>query len=70
MYLLENLRDKYISRFHRLLEIGHPGLLKTLWKLSRDYYFLGIKRIVEQVLRNYYVCRTTKIETYKLYGFI
>jgi hypothetical protein len=46
----------------------HPGIAKTLERLSRDYYFLGAKRKVESVISKYYVYNTAKTARHKPYG--
>ena len=68
IYLPEALRESYVTRIHSLPIHGHQGVAKTLERVSRDYYFLGLKKIVKRILTQYYVYRTLKVERHVLYG--
>ncbi len=70
IYLLENLRKKFIKRIYEALMHGYAGVSKTTKKVARDYYFPSIRKVVKAVLRDYYICRISKLKKYKLYGFL
>ena len=39
--------------FYKLLAYGHVGITKTLVRIVRDYYFLGIRAKVKKVVLKY-----------------
>lgn len=70
IYLPESLRDTYIAKVHGTVTTGHQGVAKTMNQLSGDYYFPGMKKTIERVLRNCHTCRITKTERHKPYGLM
>jgi hypothetical protein len=68
IYLPETLRTDYVSRIHSLPMHGHQGIAKTAERVSRDYYFPGLKRTVEKVLAQCHICKVSKSERHQPYG--
>ncbi len=42
----EEDHQKLLEVYHDALTAGHPGMAKTLWALSRDYWWLGTRCFV------------------------
>ena len=49
---------------------GHQGITKTLSRLSRGYYFLGIRKVVKDVVSLYNTYIRNKATHYAPYGLI
>ena len=47
IYIPEYIRSKVIARHHNNLMHGHIGTKKTAKAISRNYYFLNIRRKVQ-----------------------
>ena len=43
-------RVRFVKEFHRAMAHGYQGIAKTLSRLSREYYFLGIRKVVKDVV--------------------
>ncbi len=66
----EDLRREFVKRIHEAPMHGHTGVSKTTERVARDYYFPGMRKVVEAVLRDCHICRTSKSERHKPYGFL
>ena len=58
IYMLTNLRKEIVAEQHELPIHKHQGQQKTLKRISRHYYFLHIKKLVEEHLQKYIYQRT------------
>jgi len=68
IYLPEALRREYVSRIHGLPMHGHQGITKTLERVSRNYYFPGMRPLIESVISQCHTCNTSKSARHKPYG--
>jgi hypothetical protein len=68
IYLPETLRREYVSRIHGLPMHGHQGISKTLERVSRNYYFPGMRPLIELVISQCHTCNTSKSARHKPYG--
>ncbi len=58
-----NLRRGVISLYHDLITAGHPGISKTLWSISRDYWWPGMKNTVTNYVKGCATCQSHKNDT-------
>jgi len=63
--LLVSLRKKYTKYEHELPGSGHPGIGGTIERITRTFYFPGVKRTVEGVIREYTEYAVNKITRHK-----
>jgi hypothetical protein len=55
-----NLRRGVISLYHDSLTAGHPGISKTLWAVSRDYWWPNMKLSVTNYIKGCATCQSCK----------
>ena len=63
-------RVRFVKEFHGAMAHGHQGITKTLSRLSRGYYFLGIRKVVKDVVSLYNTYIRNKATYYTPYGLI
>jgi hypothetical protein len=56
VYLLEQIRKKFTKELYKELITRHLKIKKTRDAVAACYYFPFIKRIVEQVVKEYNTC--------------
>jgi hypothetical protein len=56
VYLLEQIKKEFTKKLHKELTTRHFRIKKTKDVVVAYYYFLSIKRIVEQVVKEYDIC--------------
>ena len=49
---------------------GHPGYLKTLHRLQKDFYWSGLRQDLKQYVRKCDICQKLKHETCFLAGLL
>lgn len=69
LYILPHtaLTTTIISMIH---ESCHEGYQRTLHRLSRDFYWPGMKRQVQDIVSNCSICQRNKTETLKPAGLL
>ncbi len=67
IYLPEILRRGYVLQIYKLPMYRHQGITKTLERISRNYYFSGIRLLIELVISQYYIYNTSKSSRHKPY---
>jgi hypothetical protein len=67
-YIPLRLRKELIEHEYKLPAHGHQGVRKTLNKLSKAYYFPGIKKVMKDVIRNCDTCIRNKVTRHALYN--
>ena len=67
-YVPTNLRKELVTHEHGLPAHGHQGVRKTLERISRIYYFPGIRNMVKEVIRNCDTCIRNKAARHAPYG--
>ena len=67
-YVPENIRSEVISRHHNDLLAGHFGIDKTKEVVGRKYYWLSLRKNVENYVRGCDVCLASKTVCHKPYG--
>lgn len=56
-------RQLVFKEHHSNLYAGHPGFLKTYKRLSRSFYWIGMKKDINDMVANCPVCQQQKYET-------
>ncbi len=59
-----NLKRGVISAFHDPPYRGHPGIANTAMLLKQNYWWLNLKRDVEEYVKGCTVCQANKINTH------
>ena len=67
-YVPKIVRSEVISRHHDNLLVGHLGIDKTRELVGRKYYWLSLRRDVENYVRGCNVCLSSKAVRHKSYG--
>lgn len=49
---------------------GHLGFLKTLHRVKRDFYWLGLREDVKKHVKECDACQRLKVETYNVAGLL
>ncbi len=55
-----SLRRGVISLYHDSTTAGHPGISKTLWSISRDYWWPGMKNTITNYVKGCAICQSHK----------
>ena len=62
---VKELKRAIVSKAHDTPTAGHPGRDKTLWKVQHDYWWVGMKKWIEDYIKGCAICQQTKIQTHK-----
>lgn len=68
IYVPRKMRTEIIQRHHDRATEGHFGVDKTLEKISRNFYFPGMRKEVEKYIKDCQDCARNKAERHKPYG--
>ena len=60
LWVPDNLQLMVIRDMHNHMASGHPGYQKTISPTAWNYYWLGLKKIVQYYIQNCHSCRRTK----------
>lgn len=66
----EELQTELIKEKHAAIAHGHQGVEKTLERISRNYYFPGMRRKVEAILKDCLQCGLNKSSRHRPYGLL
>jgi hypothetical protein len=55
-----NLRKGVISLYHDSTTAGHPGITKTLWSISRDFWWPNMKDTITNYIKGCARCQSQK----------
>lgn len=64
----EELRTKVLELMHNSPWGGHTGYAKTIYKIMRDLYWLGLKKNVKPFIINCDLCQRVKVDNTLLSG--
>lgn len=70
IYVPTKCRQELVDNFHSSQIHGHQGIDKTLERITRTYYFPGIRKYVEEFIRKCDICRRTKHDRHRPYGLM
>ncbi len=65
-----DLRDKLIKHFHHLVTGGHSGVLHTYQRAKGHFYWVGMKRQMEEQIRKCEICAQNKVDTQAYPGLL
>ena len=65
-----NLRQEIFEVRHNRPTAGHYGLLKTLQLVSRNYYWIGMKKDIANFISGCYTCKRNKSTKHKKFGLL
>jgi hypothetical protein len=68
VYILKTIRNKIVQARYSTIPYSYPGIGKILELVSRTFYFLGIRKVVERVINSYNTCCRDKAARYILYS--
>jgi RNase H-like domain found in reverse transcriptase/Integrase zinc binding domain len=56
----DDLRRGVISLYHDSLTAGHPGISKTIWSITRDYWWPNMKDTITNYVKGCALCQSRK----------
>ena len=62
---MKEVKRAIVSKVHDTPTAGHPGRDKTLRKIQQNYWWIGMKKWVEDYVKGCTICQQTKIQTHK-----
>ena len=68
--LLEEQKKRIISARYNDKTAGYPGIAKIIEIITRDFLWKGLRKDVEEYVKNCDTCHKTKHARYKLYGLL
>ena len=69
-YIPSRIRASFVREQHELPAHGHQGIAKTLSRISRDYYFPGMRQVVKDVVLGCDTCIRSKSSRHAPYGLM
>ena len=68
--ILKELQEEFITEYYCAPAHGHPGIDKTIERITRNYHISGIRRKVEKVIQNCQECQKNKVKRHRPYGLL
>jgi hypothetical protein len=68
VYVPNQMRRPLVQEQHSLPAHGHQGIARTFDRISRHYYFLGMRKRVETVVQECDICSKSKSNRHLPYG--
>ena len=68
IYIPSGIRSQFVKQQHELPAHGHQGIAKTLERLSRSYYFPGMRKLVTETVLECDTCIRNKAARHAPYG--
>jgi hypothetical protein len=68
LYIPPSLRKEMVEEHHGLPAHGHQGIAKTLSRLSREYWFPGMREMVKKIVSECDTCIRNKASHHAPYG--
>ena len=62
---MKELKRAIVSKAHDTPTAGHPGRDETLRKVQQNYWWVGMKKWIEDYIKGCAICQQTKIQTRK-----
>jgi transposase InsO family protein len=70
VYVPSRIRRELVQEWHELPAHGHQGIRKTMERVSRHYYFPGIRKMVKDVVNGCDTCIRNKSTRHAPYGLL
>ena len=64
------LQLEVIKKIHDQPAVSHSGMEKTLKMAQRHYYWPGMKKMIQQFIRNCYICKQAKTAQNMYHGLL
>ncbi|KAG6438941.1 hypothetical protein O3G_MSEX000349, partial [Manduca sexta] len=64
------MREKILKEFHDAPTAGHQGVERTFNRISRNYYFVGMRKYITDYLKNCEECQRYKASNQKPAGLL
>lgn len=68
VYVPTPLREELVKEVHGAPGHGHQGVDKTIERLTRTYYFPGLRKVVERIIKECDTCAKSKHSRHAPYG--
>jgi hypothetical protein len=68
VYIPTKLQEKITREVHEEPTSGHQGIERTIERITRNYYYPGLRKTVEQVIQNCDICKRSRHERHAPYG--
>ena len=62
---MKELKRAIVSKAHNAPTAGHPERDKTLQRVQQNYWWVGMKKWVEDYVKGCAICQQTKVQTHK-----
>ena len=70
VYIPTKIRKEFVKEQHELPAHGHQGTDKTWERMSRDYYFPGMRKMIQDTVANCDLCNKSKSSRHATYGLL
>ena len=70
VYVPTTLRKEFVREQHSLPAHGHQGVKRTFERMSRDYYFPGMRKAIETEIMECNECNKSKATHHAPYGLL
>lgn len=70
VYVPTRLREALIKDIHEAPAHGHQGIDKTIERITRNYYFPGLRRTVQRIISQCDLCIRSKASRHAPYGHL
>jgi len=70
VYIPQGIRQFFVKEQHELKAHSHQGIRKTMKRLSKTYYFPGMRKVVGDVIRRCDTCIRNKASRHAPYGLM
>jgi hypothetical protein len=68
VYIPVRLRERISQEIHEEPTSGHQGIERTIERITRNYYFPGLRKTVEKIIQECDICKRSKHERHASYG--
>ena len=62
---VKELKRAIVSKAHNAPRAGHPGRDRTLQRVQQNYWWVGMKKWIEDYVKGCAICQQTKVQTHK-----
>ena len=70
VYVPTKLRKQLVKELHEEPSNGHPGIERTVERVTRDYFFPGLWTTVKKIVQECDICARTKAARHAPYGHL
>ena len=70
VYIPSKLKQHFVKEQHLLPAYKHQGIARIFERITKDYYFLKIKKHIKKVIGKCNLCARSKANKYAPYGLL